>query len=349
MTMTLDPQDLSRRWEALRSSRPTLRIRDAARELAVSECELLATRCGGGGVTRLSAPAAELLTALPALGRVMALTRNDACVIERKGSYRDVSARGHMGLVVGPEIDLRVFLNRWHHAFAVQDEERGGLRRSLQVFDSDGTAVHKVYLLDESDLPAFEALVERFRSSDATSRQAVTPAAPARPPRADAEIDVPGFRAAWAGLKDTHDFFVICQRFGVARLQALRLADPAMAYRVALDSPRTALERASASGLPIMIFVASPGCIEIHTGPVQNIKAVNGWINVLDPDLNLHLREDAVDSAWVVAKPTADGVVTAVECYDRAGEQVVQLFGKRKPGTPELGDWRTLCAGLARA
>lgn len=58
-----------------------------------------------------------------------------------------------------------------------------------------------------------------------------------------------------------------------------------------------------------MIFVGNPGCIQIHTGPVHNIKAMGPWLNVLDLDFNLHLREDEVTQVWKVGKPTRDGWV----------------------------------------
>ncbi|MEI2422070.1 ChuX/HutX family heme-like substrate-binding protein, partial [Arthrospira platensis SPKY2] len=64
---------------------------------------------------------------------------------------------------------------------------------------------------------------------------------------------------------------------------------------------------------------------------------------------NLHVREAAIAHCWVVRKPTADGMVTALECYDATGEQLVQLFGKRKPGIPELESWRTLVAEVEAA
>jgi putative hemin transport protein len=46
-----------------------------------------------------------------------------------------------------------------------------------------------------------------------------------------------------------------------------------------------------------MVFVGSPGCIQIHSGPVKNIKVMNEWLNVLDPDFNLHVREDLIHSS----------------------------------------------------
>ncbi|MEZ4740217.1 MAG: ChuX/HutX family heme-like substrate-binding protein [Flavobacteriales bacterium] len=84
--------------------------------------------------------------------------------------------------------------------------------------------------------------------------------------------------------------------------------------------------------------------IQIHSGPITNVVDARGWLNVLDPELNVHIREEAIATAWVVRKPTADGMVTALECYDAAGEQIIQLFGARKPGIPELEAWRAVVA-----
>jgi putative hemin transport protein len=64
------------------------------------------------------------------------------------------------------------------------------------------------------------------------------------------------------------------------------------------------------------------------------------WLNVLDPGFNLHLREDHIASAWVVKKPTVDGTVTSLELFDPAGDTIAMLFGKRKPGQPELPEWQ---------
>ncbi|MGH8046767.1 MAG: ChuX/HutX family heme-like substrate-binding protein, partial [Chthoniobacterales bacterium] len=66
----------------------------------------------------------------------------------------------------------------------------------------------------------------------------------------------------------------------------------------------------------------------------------------LDDEFNLHLREPGVAAAWLVRKPTKDGVVTSIELYDTAGENIALLFGKRKPGQPEDENWRNLAESL---
>jgi putative hemin transport protein len=45
------------------------------------------------------------------LGKVMALTRNEACVHEKKGVYHHSSVNGQTGLVLAGDIDLRIFIS----------------------------------------------------------------------------------------------------------------------------------------------------------------------------------------------------------------------------------------------
>ena len=95
-----------------------------------------------------------------------------------------------------------------------------------------------------------------------------------------------------------------------------------------------------------MVFVGSPGCLQIHTGPVQALKATPPWYNVLDPDFQLHLNEERIDPAWVVQKPTTDGRVTSLELMDENGDIIARLFGERKSGQPERDDWRSILEAL---
>ncbi|KVZ13635.1 hemin-degrading factor [Burkholderia stagnalis] len=321
-----------------------LRNRDAAQALGVSEGEALAAFVGEH-VVRLDARFPAMFEDMPRLGRVMALTRNEAAVHEKDGEYAQMSHDGPVGLALG-DIDLRIFYRHWASAFAVRDETAHGTLKSLQFFDAHGDAIHKVYLRAHSDHAAYDAFVERWRAPRQEPGLAVTPAVPKAPERADTEIDVAGFRAAWNAMTDTHQFFGITQRFGVSRLQALRLAEPQYAYPVDTRALRHVLEHAAGSGQPIMVFVGNAGMIQIHTGPVANVREMGTWINVLDPGFNLHVREDMIAAAWVVKKPTSDGIVTSVELFDRQGEHVALLFGERKPGRPERDDWRALVASL---
>jgi len=136
------------------------------------------------------------------------------------------------------------------------------------------------------------------------------------------------------------------RQFKVSRLGALRTAGQDLAQQVNDVAVETVLHRAAETGLPIMCFVANRGIVQIHTGPVKKLVRTGPWFNVLDPSFNLHLNTEAVVSSWVVNKPTVDGWVTSLELYGASGELIVQFFGERKPGKPELGEWRALLQSL---
>lgn len=330
-------------WQDLRAEQPHLRARDAAAQLGVSEGELTASRLGVDTV-RLRADWAALLPALGELGQVMALTRNESCVHERKGVYREVTiaGNGQMGLVVSADIDLRLFLGGWASVFAVAEQTPRGVLRSVQVFDHQGAAVHKVYLTEHSELAAWEPLVARFRDEQQSTELALKPMPEPAAVQADEAIDGESLRAGWAALKDTHHFFALLKNHGANRTQALRLAGREWAEPLAPDALPGLFERAATAEVPIMVFVGNRHCIQIHTGPVSNLKWMDTWFNVLDPQFNLHLKANEVHALWRVRKPSTDGVITSWEAFDAKGELIVQLFGARKPGVPERDDWRRL-------
>ncbi|HAO08242.1 MAG TPA: hemin-degrading factor, partial [Chryseobacterium sp.] len=136
--------------------------------------------------------------------------------------------------------------------------------------------------------------------------------------------------------------------FGVSRTQALRLAPEGFAKKIESSKVVNVLEDASEKELPIMIFVGNRGIIQIHTGNVKKTLWHQQWFNVMDPDFNLHLDVTKIAEAWIVKKPTEDGEVTAIEVFNKEGDFIVQFFGKRKPGIPELQEWKDLVADLEK-
>ncbi|MCD2513897.1 hemin-degrading factor [Comamonas endophytica] len=330
---------LQARHAQLQQDEPKLRIRDRALRLGVTEAELVAADCGVTS-TALAGSPQELFGALGALGTVMALSRNDHAVHERHGSYLDIQANGPVGIVLGPDIDLRMFFGSWKHFYAVTEHGR----QSLQFFDKAGMAVHKIYRTEQTDGAAWDAYAARFAAAQKPEVLIEPFTAPVEP---DAPSDAAGLRSHWLALKDTHDFFTMLRQFKVSRVGALRAAGEDLAQPVEADAVERMLTGAAETRLPIMCFVANRGIVQIHTGPVQKLLRTGPWFNVLDASFNLHLNTEAVASSWVVRKPTTDGWVTSLELFGAGGELIVQFFGARKPGQPELEGWRELLQSLS--
>jgi len=350
----LDAVDVRQRFAAQRAA--GLRAKDAAEALGLSEGAVVQAHAGVHEqplqAVALRSRWLDILQALEVCGPVMALTRNETAVHEKDGIYRNLSQQGPVGLCVNPDIDLRLFFQHWHAGYAVTEPGRGSAALlSLQFYDAAGVAVHKVYARPATDMQAWHALVARF--ADAPAHFAFTPRAPRAALPADASIDAAGLRQAWAAMQDTHEFFGLLQKWGCERQQSFRLTQGAFCEPLATGVVTELLERAAQAATPIMVFVGSKGCIQIHSGAVHHIQPLDSgggvqWINVLDAGFNLHLRTDRVRSAWLVRKPTSDGVVTSVEVFDDSGEVVAMFFGVRKPGQAELPAWRELAETLER-
>ncbi|WEX11877.1 ChuX/HutX family heme-like substrate-binding protein [Chelativorans sp. AA-79] len=335
------PEDIRRR----RAENPKMRERDLARILGISEAELVAAHCGHG-VRRIEPRVAEFLAGMQAVGSVMALTRNESAVHEKIGVYENASASDRSAIVLGRDIDLRIFPSHWVHGFAVEKRDGGEVRHSLQFFDRAGDAVHKVHLRPESDLNAYLALVEKLSSTEQSPAIEVAPIITSEAPQADA--DVSALRERWTAMQDVHQFVGILRSLKLTRRQAVHLIGEEFAWRLDGGAVPAMMERAVEKQIPIMCFVGSRGCIQIHSGPVVKVVPMGPWLNVMDPTFHLHLRLDHLVELWAVRKPTRDGHVTSLEAYNAAGHLVIQFFGKRHEGEDERADWRGLVEGLPR-
>jgi putative hemin transport protein len=345
-TTTLNQETaLKSAWEKLKTEQPNLRIRDAAEVLGVSEAELLATQVGDS-VIRLNPEWTSLLVEFKKLGKVMSLCRSNGCVLEHKGNFQKINIEGNaphlIATVIGP-IEQRIFFSAWKFGFAVVNETPRGTMRSFQFFDKVGTAILKVYLQDDSKVDVFQELVDQYKSADQDANLDIENFV--KPIYAE-HIDMEAFTKDWENMEDTHDFFGMLRKYKVHRLDAVKWIDDKWAYEVDRLSARKIVETASAEQMPIMIFAGNKGNIQIHQGKVRTIRQMGNWLNVLDPQFNMHLNEDLIAHAFVVHKQTTDGLVSSLELFDQEGEMIAQFFGLRKPGIPQLTAWKNLVDSL---
>ena len=334
----LTPADL----RALRAANPKARARDLAHAHGVTEAALVAAHVGHGAVA-IDATPDRLFPLIRDLGDVMALTRNESCVHERRGVYSDYRSGPHAAMVLDPEIDLRIFPDHWTHAFAVVDQAEDGPKRSLQIFDAAGDAVHKVHLKPESNADAFNSLTATLGLPDQPQSLILAPRIPTESPRGNpARAD--DLRRDWDAMTDTHQFNTLTRRLKMNRLGAYQLAGQPRAERIAPDSITRALHAAADAAIPLMIFVGNQGCIQIHGGPIAKVVPMGPWINVMDPRFNLHLRSDHIAQVWRVWKPTRTGDANSIEAFDRDGGLILQIFGYRKDAAPTA--WNAFVATL---
>lgn len=328
-----------------RAANPKLRERDLANQLGISEVEFVAAWCGDG-VTRIDVDFNEIFSRMKFVGEVMALTRNDNAVHEKIGVYDNFYPGKRASMMFGEQIDMRMFPVHWTSGFAVEKRVAGDIRRSLQFFDAHGDAVHKIHLRENSNLYAWQKLIDDIVARHQPQTVSVVP----KPTDADTTTDVPvdELRDRWSAMTDTHQFVSIIRKLNISRHQAVSSVGDDYAWQIDNGSVWSMMNQAAAEELPIMCFVGNKGCIQIHSGPVANLKAMGPWLNVMDSDFHLHLRSDRISETWAVRKPTDKGHVTSLEAYDEAGNLIIQFFGKRIEGQDERVGWRFIMENLPR-
>ncbi len=340
-TIDLTPSDL----RSAREEHPKLRDRDLADKLGVCEAQLLAAQTGRTA-TQIAAHPDRLMPMVEPLGAVMALTRNPSCVHEKDGQYANYHPGQHAAMVLNGAIDLRIFPSHWQHAFAIETKvESGETRRSLQVFNAAGDAVHKIYLREGADLDAWARLKTDLAIDDQGQTLHCDPRTPPEAPKSNPDkLEI--LRDEWRRLTDTHQFLRLCAKLKMNRLGAYRIAGAPFVRQLSTEALNDMLHKAATKAVPVMIFVGNRGCIQIHSGPIETIKPMGPWQNVLDPGFNLHLRLDHIAEVWAVEKPTQRGPAISVEAFDANGSLILQTFGIGKEGADTRPAWNALVETL---
>lgn len=328
----------------LRRENQTLRDRDFAGQFGISEAQLVAAQTGDG-VIRIDAHPDRVMDAAMRLGEVMALTRNDACVQENVGVYANYHPGQHAAMILNGNIDLRIFPSHWVHGFMVERETDKGIRRSLQIFDAAGDAIHKIHLRSGSDLAAWEALKSELALGEQTTDLAVAPRQPVEAAQSNPEkLDI--LRKEWERMTDTHQFLRLVSKLKMNRLGAYRIAGRPFARELAPDAFNHMLSIVEALGPEIMIFTGNRGCIQIYSGQVTDLKQAGPWQNVMRPEFNLHLRLDHIAEVWAVEKPTRRGPAVSVEAFDTEGGLIAQVFAVGKGENDFRPEWRGIVDAL---
>lgn len=336
---------LFERYQQAKTDNKAKYARDLAAYLEVSEAELLHSRVGNDKAKRLNVDAPTLLTALAAVGQVKAITRNEYVVHEQVGRYDNAKFSSHGGLILNPRaLDLRMFFAHWDSVFTLSEEAKTGERHSIQFFDKQGDALHKVYTTDETDLAAWDALIKQYTADDNPSLQLEAAKPFTSEPVSDALKQQ--LEQEWRNMTDVHQFFILLKKNNLSRQQVFSAVSDDLAWKVPTDSFNQLVNTAFNDQNEIMIFVGNRGCVQIFTGQIKRVMPYQSegsdlkWLNIFNPDFTLHMIENDISECWVTRKPTQDGFVTSLEVFDKEGNQIVQMYGQRTEGTPEQDQWR---------
>jgi|GEM_PF-2901491 len=156
--------------------------------------------------------------------------------------------------------------------------------------------------------------------------------------------DSKAFQDGWARLRTTEDFCLLIERFGVTDFEALRLAGEIWAARVTLEAFVARLRLLAELELPCTLALGHDDSMNAHRVVIEQVQCRNGCLHLLGDALCFILRKDCMDTAWVVTRPCADGVLISLELYDKEHELVVRLSGRPEQRTAAV--WQDIIGTL---
>jgi len=347
----VQPRDkLKQSWEQIIEDSPRTHIRDAAEMLGVSEMELLTIDMPSNNVLLLQGDFKALMQRLTQVGRVMSLVRNHVAVHELLGPYPALQFNRNPEVGVAMEaIDLRIHFNEYCYAFAVQKPQGKQILKSIQFFDSSGCALQKIYLKNQEHNKLWDDIVYSFKADTQLANFNLVKAEKCNQRLDASDIDLPSFTKAWEQMRDVHDLAKVIKRFGISRHEAVSVIGEPYAYQVEPEAINSFMQQVSEQKISCFVFVGNKGITQIYSGKFQHTKKIGSWMNVLDPNFNLHVLTCTINDVWVVRKPTDFGVVTSLEVYDLDGNISLQFAPTGTRDGEESAEWRLLLEQLPKA
>jgi putative hemin transport protein len=303
---------------------------DAARDMGVTEAEPLAAWCGERAAVstrRLTGDWASLIETLPVLGPVKTVTSNGCVLLEVEGGFEDVELSPPTGRAIG-RAESRFSFDRWRFGFSTCEQRERTVRSSVRFFDRFGTSIHQVELVRGSHPPDFDSFLGDWTSEDQSPRIVVERAPPRPPERADHTVDVLGLRRAWTTmLGDLHETDSFLHHLQLSDVQALRLAGPEIAFPIPRETVREVFASCRDYTLPITLLVGNHGMTQRCVSTLRAVSHAASQLTLRGAGCELHIREDLVESAWIVRRPSKQGMAARLELYGRDGRQAAVVCG----------------------
>lgn len=345
-------ESLWQSYQQKKAETPMLFPTEGASLLGVSEFELL---LASPHSRYLGSDCREMLLELHTLGVVESIVRNEFCVHEKQGVYRNLEIGKFMGLALGEGdgLDLRIFMQKWQHMLAIINPDKKNPSYCIAFFDQNGHAINKAFLtnFDEPTLSIWQNLTDRFAKQAPAQIEILSIL-----PQNDwifhplSQDDKQNFANDWLAMRDIHEFHSILGKYELDRVSGYVQAPNGKAVAMRPEIIETLLEKLASEQLNTMIFVGNTGIVQISASKLHHIKRMGDWINIMDKKqtgFTMHLKDKALAQVWFVKRPHNDGFTSAFEGFDKKGNSILAIFGERHEGEAQDPKWQALAQTLA--
>ncbi len=268
----------------------SIRIRDVAEKLNVTEAELLSTKVGKDIYYLKISNHNKFFEQLFTIDKVMLLIRSNFVVHEKIIDTKSVIFDNNK--IINKEDKLPILnfnINAFHHVFFEKKIHQNKNLLSFQFFDYKGDSVIKIYLKSK-DEKSFNKIADEYRVDYNYELQDMS------------KINQPNIECKFINEYN------------------LKVIEKIKSNQLIL---RDILESASKEKFPIQIHALGNCANQYHFGKVKNIMDFGPWINVIDKKFNIHAMEKKLSQFFII-KNQFNGIESySVEFYDNSNNLIL--------------------------
>tara|TARA_Y100000588_G_scaffold199465_1_gene213237 strand:+ start:474 stop:1460 length:987 start_codon:yes stop_codon:yes gene_type:complete len=248
-----------------------LRNFDIAKKMGISEAELLSVKLDSN-LKYLDIPdQIQFFNDIKRLKKVMFLTRNDDIVHEKTiiPNKLDIISNENNILLTCESPLLKFNDNLWEYAFSEYKITKNRELRSFQFFDKSGDSVLKIYLKSD-DVEKFNDISIKYESSYSYQLQGTC---------------LPSYNTN----KSLKELVLLKKSININNTWNKK-----MFYSKALF--RKMLQYLSKNKNEVSLYIIGNKSVQYHVGIINKVVDFSSWLNVLDPNFNIHVKEKNISS-----------------------------------------------------
>ena len=282
----------------LSSDNKNIRIRDAAKQLSVSEAELLSTKVNDNVKYLLIKDYSQMFNSIfNNVDNLMFLIRNDFAVHEKNISTKKIKIIDNkiINLDENNQPLLSFDSSDFKFCFYELKNHAGRKLSSLQIFDRYGCSVLKIYNKDD-DYHNFEKVCLKYYSDYNYELQNIQ-----KNEHIDNSYNLESIDRYY--LKSNYSL----KNNDIKNKNILRFI----------------ITCASKGKCPIQIHVIGNNSIQYHRDIVKNIKDFGPWFNIIDKCFNIHVLESKIKRSQFIEYTIENNKYYSIECLDQFNKHVV--------------------------
>ncbi|MDW8158133.1 MAG: ChuX/HutX family heme-like substrate-binding protein, partial [Bacteroidia bacterium] len=139
------------------------------------------------------------------------------------------------------------------------------------------------------------------------------------------EISVETAYQKWQSLKNYHRFDNLEFYLGNSLLEVISKLNEDLARKIPIDILAQLLLGVANKDISISYIVKNTGCTQLFRGPIRNVFVKDDWLNVKDPEFNLHVLKPQLESGYLVHVPLMHNYRLALVFFNKAREIVLEI------------------------